>query len=565
MEKYEYLRYNLLCEFILFIGEFVMRKIIVGFITFLLLTLCFTALCVFLTEKTDLFNLKNFKIEATFTEENGKMTMDWTRYPYPCFYKVDVYSKTTGKVPDSPEYHQLKEEYTFKNSYDVPTTAIPTYYRITAYGIFGKLSSDDIFVSNPNYNNPIRPIPIYKYTTDNPASPIPYLVWHSIPDGVLYELELLSGPPDEENTTTLSKTNHLMSTQKVFTNGIQIDLRPYLNQPRLFWRVRALNLRKEPIGVFSTAEQIMVDSSKPIPNKPLLNNFDVMPGFKQPIYPVFHWIPMFGADRYEVELMAQPPVEENNTVATPHRAWAKTVTDSFSCYDEYPRRYAGKYYWRVRAVNLRGETIGVFSDTDTFEVENNLTHPFAAAFGDSITHGGGAVSFSPCSMQYSYTTYLDFPAINIGRSGDTSKMSLDRFDNDVLPIKPVNLMILTGSNCLRDSNFTAEMVISDLEGIYQKCISNDIRPIMLTLPPINPANIMLAFRTPTDPNWFSKMAKINAYIKTKPYYIDLEPYFYDSTHTFMDPVFANDGLHPDIMGKMIMAEVINSHKEVFKQ
>ena len=51
----------------------------------------------------------------------------------------------------------------------------------------------------------------------------------------------------------------------------------------------------------------------------------------------------------------------------------------------------------------------------------------------------------------------------------------------------------------------------------------------------------------------------------KPYYIDLEPYFFDFTHTFMDPAFANDGLHPDIMGKMIMAEVINSHKEVFKQ
>jgi hypothetical protein len=144
-------------------------------------------------------------------------------------------------------------------------------------------------------------------------------------------------------------------------------------------------------------------------------------------------------------------------------------------------------------------------------------------------------------------------------------MSLDRFDDDVLPIKPVNLIILTGSNCLRDSYITAEMVIADLEGIYQKCVSNDIRPIMLTLPPINPANIMLAFRTPTDPNWYSKMVKINAYIKTKPYYIDLEPYFYDYSHTFMDPAFANDGLHPDIMGKMIMAEVINSHKEVFKQ
>ena len=61
------------------------------------------------------------------------------------------------------------------------------------------------------------------------------------------------------------------------------------------------------------------------------------------------------------------------------------------------------------------------------------------------------------------------------------------------------------------------------------------------------------------------MQQINTFIKTKPYYIDLEPYFYDSTHTIMDPGYANDGLHPDIMGKKIMAEVINRHKDVFKE
>ena len=541
-----------------------MRKIIIGFVSFLILVFSFTALCIFLTEKTDLFNLKKYKIEATFTEENGNMVMGWTQYPYPCFYKVDVYSKTTGKGPEGKEYHHLKEDYTFENTYNVPTTSIPTYYQVTAYGIFGKLSSDEIFVPNPNYRNPLRPIPIYKYTAEHPASAIPYLVWHSIPDGVLYELELLSGPPDEENSVTLSKANHITSTQMVFTNGIQFDLRPYLKYPTLYWRVRALNLRKEPIGVFSTAEPIVVDASLPTPNKPLLNNFDRMPNFRQPVYPAYHWIPMYGADRYEVELMAEPPAEENNTKPTPNRAWSQVVAGSFSCYDEYPRMYSGKYYWRVRAINAKGETIGVYSDTDSYEVEKRSHRPLAAAFGDSITHGGGAVSFAPSNMEYSYTTYLDFPAINIGRSGDTSRMSLERFDSDVLPIDPVNLLILTGSNCLRNPFITADMVIADLEGIYQKCIDNDIRPIMLTLPPINPPNIMLAFRTPTDPNWYAKMTNINKYIKTKPYYIDLEPFFYDSAHSMMDSSFANDGLHPDIMGKMLMAEIINAHKDLLK-
>ena len=546
-------------------GDFLMRKVILFFISFLILILGFTTLCIFLTEKFDIFHLQDYTIEASFSETDGKMTMTWTRYPYPCFYKVDTYSKTTGKLSGSDDYHLVNSEYTFSDTYEVSTTAIPTYYKVTAYGIFGKLSSDEIMLANPNYSNPIKPVPIYQYTKDNPASVIPYLVWHSVPDGVLYELEILSGPPDKENTVTLSTVNHLTSTQLVFTNGVQFDLRPYANQTRLYWRVRALNLRKEPIGVFSTAEPIVIDQKKAIPNKPLLNNFDRMPGFRQPVYPVYHWIPMFGAEKYEVELMSHPPAAENNTKPTSDRAWAKIVNGAFSCYDEYPRYYAGTYYWRVRAINDKGETIGVYSDTDTFEVPSYTNRPRVATFGDSITHGGGAVSFAPSCIEYSYTTYLDFPAINIGRSGDTSTTSLERFDRDVLPINPRNLIIMTGSNSLRAQDISADTVINDLEGIYLKCIKNDIRPILLTLPPINPSNIMLAFHTPTDPMWYQKMQKINKYIKSKPYYIDLEPYFYDQNHSIMDPALANDGLHPDIMGKKLMAEIINRHKDVFQE
>ena len=185
-----------------------------------------------------------------------------------------------------------------------------------------------------------------------------------------------------------------------------------------------------------------------------------------------------------------------------------------------------------------------------------------ATFGDSITHGGGAVSFSPANLEYSYDTYLDIPAINIGRSGDTSETSLKRFETDVLPIRPRNLIIMTGSNSLRASHITAKMVIDDLDTIVKKCQENDIRPILLTLPPVNPANIMRAFRTPTDPNWFIKMQTINKYIRSQQYYIDLEPYFYDNTHTMLAPQWANDGLHADIQGKMLMAEIINQHLDL---
>lgn len=541
-----------------------MRKLLICFFSFLTIICCFTVLCIFLTEKTDLLGLKEYRISATFTEEGGNTLLSWSRYPYPCFYQVDTYYKSTGLVEGAPEYHKVASDYTVKDSYIVPSTAIPAYYKITAFGIFGRVSDDEAMIPNGNYQEPIRPIPITKYPQDEPASLKPFLIWHSIPDGVLYELELLSGPPDAENTQVFSTVNHIYGSRQVFTNGLQIDLTPYSQLPVIYWRVRALNLRHEPVGVFSTAEPIYMDAKKPVPNKPVLNKFDRMPNFSQPLYPVFTWIPMLGAQRYEVELLTDPPAKENNTEPTPERYWAKVVDSSFSCYDEYARYYAGTYYWRVRGLDANGNTVGTYSDTDSFYVPARLTRPLIAAFGDSITHGGGAVSFSPASLEYSYTTYMDEPCLNLGHSGDTSTMTLNRFDSDVLPIKPKNLLIMTGSNSLRSSSISGAMVVNDLRQIVKKCQDNDIRPILMTLPPINPANIMLAFHTPTDPNWHNKLNEINAFIRQQPYYIDLEPYFYDNTHSVLAAEWANDGLHEDIRGKMVIGEVINLHKDLFK-
>lgn len=535
------------------------------FVVFTLIILTFTVLCIYLTEKTDVLALADIPIEASFQEKDGHILLTWERLPYPCFYRVETFSRTTGKVKDEPDYHLLKQDYTFQASYGIPGTAIPAYYRVTAYGMFGQLNGPSNYIANPDFSDPIRPVPIFHYTTDSPASAMPYLVWHNVPRAVCYELEILSAPPEKEYGTSLSTHHHLYSTQQIYTNGWQADLKAFLNQPHLYWRVRALNLHKEPIGEFSQAEPLLVDASLPMPNKPLLNDFDLMPGFQQPLYPVYRWIPMHDIKRYEVELMTSPPPEANNTQPAPQRVWNKMANDSFSCYDEYARPYAGEYYWRVRAIDAQGKTIGTYSDTAEFKVEDHATRALAGAFGDSITHGGGAVSYSPASLEYSYTTYLDFPTINLGRSGDTSHTTMLRFEADVLPYQPLNLFILTGSNSLRADNISAEDIIADLSSIAQKCDRNNIRPIFLTLMPINPSNIYTAFQTETDPDWQQKMEEVNAYIRRQPYYIDLEPYFYDASKSVMPTEFATDGPHPDIYGKMLMAEIINEHQYLLKR
>ena len=326
--------------------------------------------------------------------------------------------------------------------------------------------------------------------------------------------------------------------------------------------MRALGLHHEPIGEFSKAEPITIDAALPMPDKPLINNFDQMPHFEQPLYPVYEWIPLNGQRKYEVELTTKPPV--GDTLPADDRVWYYTVENASTCYDEYARPWAGDYYWRVRAVDDNGRTVGHFSAPEKFTVAEHYTRITTAIFGDSITHGGGAVSYPPCALEYSYGTYLDFPVINLGRSGDTSRTSLERFTTDVLPWQPMNLLILMGSNSLRAEEISAADIIDDLTAMRNLCEDNDIRPIFLTLMPINPANIAYAFQAETDPKWHDKLTIVNAFIKKQKYFIDLEPYFYDSSRRFLDTGLSIDGLHPDIKGKMLMAEIVNLHKNLLR-
>ena len=521
--------------------------------------------CIFTVEKTDLLNLRKIDITAEVHESGGNSTLIWERLPYPCYYRIDTYIKTTGTVTGEPIYEHVKSEFTTMPSCTVSSAPIPFYYRITAYGMFGAVTPPSSPIPTPYFMTK-SPIPISHYTEEQPASLMPFLVWHSIPNAVLYEVEILSAPPSKEGGTELSPTNHLTSTQNIFTNGWQADLRPYETHEKLYWRVRALGLKHEPIGEFSVAEPLYLDKSAEFPNRPIPNTYDLLLNFHQPIYPVYQWIPLNGVTHYEVELLTEPPTQKHGTKPDPKRVWAQTISATNAIYDEYARPYAGKYYWRVRGVDTQGNTVGTWSDLASFTVdappENRL---YAAALGDSITHGGGAISSSPAFLEYSYTTYLPFACLNLGRSGDTAHTTLERFEQDVLPLHPANLLILTGSNSLRATGITAQDIIDDLNELQKKCLAHDIRPIFLTLLPLNPERISLAFHSETDLSWRWKMTAVNMWIRSQDFCIDIEPYFYDAQKQILDPRLSTDGLHPDIDGKRMMAEIINQHRDVFQE
>lgn len=134
----------------------------------------------------------------------------------------------------------------------------------------------------------------------------------------------------------------------------------------------------------------------------------------------------------------------------------------------------------------------------------------------------------------------------------------------MLPLHPANLLILTGSNSLR-ADTPAQEIIKDLDAIRKKCSLHGIRPIFLTLLPLNPERIQLAFHTETDPTWKMKLSLINAWIRSQEYYIDIEPYFYDAKWSVLNPLLSTDGLHPDVNGKRMMADLINQHHDLLSE
>ena len=522
----------------------------------------FALLGMYVAEKTDLLHLNGRALNVDFTQDGDDTLMTWQPLPYPCVYKITTVSRTTGLVEGSPPFHIIKEDETRSANYIVPRAPIPTYYFITARGLFGEIYRSEKIYANPNFPTPPSPVSIYHYDNDNPASLMPFLVWHTVPNAVCYEVEILDAPPEVEGGIRLSTRHHLFDTRKIYTNGYQADLREFKNKRELYWRARALGLHHEAIGEFCRAEKIVIDATKKSPDCPLINNFDFMSYLPQPIYHVFDWIPLNTAAKYEVEMLTHPPAVEHDTEPNVDRVWSMISEDVASCYDEYGRPYAGAYYWRVRALDENDKIIGTWSDSEKIIVEDYTGGVDVAILGDSISHGGGAVSYSPRALQYSYETYIDFPVVNLSKSGDTSRTTLERFEHDVLPLKPRNLIISTGANCLRDARISAEDVISDLAGINKLCRQNKIRPVFLTLMPINPANIQNAFHTDTDPDWHVKLQHINDYIRRQEFFIDLEPFFYDKQGT-MNVELSVDGIHPDLRGKMLIGELISKNKNLF--
>ncbi|MDF2633151.1 MAG: hypothetical protein K0R78_25 [Pelosinus sp.] len=376
------------------------------------------------------------------------------------------------------------------------------------------------------------------------------LMWHNAEDAVMYELEIANKPIKKNKSA--SSRQLIYSKTDISTPGVELDLAS-LNGDNLYYRVRPLDLDKNPLARFSAP--VALNKGTFNPEKPRITSF-LKVNHPLPLYPVYSWIPVLGAAAYQVEILSALPENPNGIEASQYRIRSYTVEGGgmFDYYDTHAYVEPGTFYWRVIALDENRKPIGRYSDANPLTVKTGNRK--WAVFGDSITHGGGAISNPPSDERFEYVSYLPFPVKNLGRSGDTSEMMVERFEHDVLPFKPQYLFILGGTNSIR-GGVSGERVIESLETIKNKCEENGITPIFLTLPPVNPERIARVFNQPTADDWQIELEKVNDFIRNQPNAIETYSLLADE-NGILPVKYAQDGLHPDISGKKIMAQSIKA-------
>ena len=374
------------------------------------------------------------------------------------------------------------------------------------------------------------------------AEELLHLSWKPDYDAVKYDVTF--SRQDQGKMEGTWKTTAYMSDMLLPESGQFKDLQ------ELYWQERPLDFDGYPIGAESGPRPLESSVTPVSRNAPLPRQDRSGERGGALLYPVYSYVGNPGASSYEIEVLSAYP---ENTEGTSHSMYRIGGGDFLytDFYDDTPR--FGTWYWRVRGKDEEGNPVGQWSlpQKRQFSTEGYTI----GLFGDSITHGGGRMSYGPNDLEYSYGHYLDFDTINLGDSGNTSHDMVERFDRDVLPFHLKYLLILGGSNSLR-GGVPAEEVIRDLQEIQQKCRDHGIVPILLTLPPINPSSIDKVFHEPTAEGWEEAFRKVNAFIRTQPHIDTAAAFLYDN---LMPEYLALDGLHGDVEAKKRMADMINRH------
>jgi lysophospholipase L1-like esterase len=342
------------------------------------------------------------------------------------------------------------------------------------------------------------------------------------------------------------KTVILKTVKPIYAAGCELDVKDLsVDFKNLDWQVQGLDYNGAPVSEYSKPEPLsnaIINSDRPIAT----TQFDKMK--YTPVYPTYSWIPYLNAAKYAIRVYHS----DSGRFGTADTLLHEYKTDTgFDFYDPSAYVKPGQYYWTIQARNVNDRPISHWSKPIYFSVINK--NIITAALGDSITHGGGAISTPPGYLIYDWQTYCPVPVLNIGYSGDTTSAMLKRFTSDVLPFKPQVLVIMGGVNDIR-TGITAQEVINNLSQIRQLCIDNNIIPVLVTVTPVEPAKMQIVGRNPPD-DWQSQLNTVNNWIMSYKNSIDVASLLTDNSGLLRND-FTTDGLHPDMIGKEIIGSTI---------
>lgn len=363
------------------------------------------------------------------------------------------------------------------------------------------------------------------------------LHWQPVPAAVRYAVRVLRADAHEQMKT-------LDTMNRVYTTGLHVPLASYGSTDNLYWTVQPLDYDGAPIAAESTPRLIVGETADPA--APVLTaQFGEMP--YAPLYPVYAWIPLSGQQHHEVEVYRR---------AGGRDIYLHTLqAGEYDVYDDEAFTVPGEYFYRVRGTTGAGTPISEWSENGTFTVADRTP---IAALGDSITHGGGAITVPPSYRLYNWETYCTVPVKNLGHSGDTTAAMLARFEQDVLPFSPRVLLIMGGVNDYRVGIPGAQSV-ENLTALREKCAAHGITPIFLTPTPIRPAlmTARMAITTPPE-DWWEQQDIINEWVSAQDFHIEIARTLADE-RSELEADYTTDGLHPDLMGKKYIGERIDEY------
>lgn len=363
------------------------------------------------------------------------------------------------------------------------------------------------------------------------------IVWKPIIDAVRYEIII------EKGTGNAAKV--VYSDPYIFNNGTEIPLKDnsWLDAHH-YWRVRALDFDGNARSDFTAPTALLLGEKNPkapYPTSEFAQMDDV------PLYPTYSWVAVLNAAEYEISVWKRDKKEPLFL----HMLYSNDLT----CYDYHGFTMPGIYYFKVRALDAARQPISDWSENVSFEVRTPVS---IAALGDSITHGGGAISNGPDRVLYDWESYAAFPIKNLGYSGDTVEAMEARFDRDVLPFRPRILVIMGGVNNYRIGG-KAEDIITVLARIRDKCKKHGIIPVFVTATSLNPAKIAKVQYAPMPPDgWLDEQEILNRWILMQPYCVDISTVLSDAEGQLED-IYTTDGLHPDSAAKRFIGETISNY------